>query len=198
MTIAREISTSHLRDPVLAEVAAALAQTGRVEEAIAIAREVADDDYRVTALKEITAAITRGQRFVTSRTGLSGGGPSSTVRPTADDAVTRLHGAVAPYLRRVLPDLRLRSVQYSSPGWIVAVGALHPLRILSEFIAKYRTENTTRQHQEYAFQLELLDRMPPELRDQYAPALLRMIAGIGDQVRDPGRVGHIAVNEEDG
>jgi hypothetical protein len=97
-------------------------------------------------------------------------------------------------LKSELPDLHVRSVRYASPGWIELIGALHPLKIVSDFVTRYRQENSARRRQELAFQLELLDRMTPELRDQYAPALLRSITDLGPYISDP-RVGEITVIE---
>ncbi len=67
-------------------------------------------------------------------------------------------------------------------------------RIISDFITRYRQENTARRRQELAFQLEVLDRMTPALKDKFAPAVLQAFTSLAPYVRD-SRVGPITVNE---
>jgi hypothetical protein len=84
----------------------------------------------------------------------------------------------------VTDDLRLRSVHYGSPGLMEVLGGLNPLRVIFDFVSQWRTENTSRQHQERAFTLELLDRIGPDLRDKYATELLEQINQLRPAVTD--------------
>lgn len=41
--------------------------------------------------------------------------------------------------------LQIDAISYASPGWIQLIGDLNPLKVLSEFISKWREENTQRE-----------------------------------------------------
>jgi len=68
--------------------------------------------------------------------------------------------------------LEVKSVEFSSPGWIEVIGSLNPLRVVADAVAQWRAENRERGRQSRAFQLELLDRLPPAAQAQYAAELL--------------------------
>jgi len=41
--------------------------------------------------------------------------------------------------------LRMDAISYASPGWIQMVGNWNPLKVLADFISKWRAENTKRE-----------------------------------------------------
>ena len=52
--------------------------------------------------------------------------------------------------------LLVDAISYASPGWIQLVGDWNPLRVLSEFITKWRAENTKREANRMKFDNERL------------------------------------------
>jgi hypothetical protein len=47
--------------------------------------------------------------------------------------------------RSVSQPLEIDSISYASPGWIQLIGDWNPLKVLSEFVTKWRAENTKRE-----------------------------------------------------
>jgi hypothetical protein len=68
--------------------------------------------------------------------------------------------------------LRVRSIKFESPGWVVVLGSSKPLKVVAAGIASWNDEKRERASKKRAFQLELLDRMPPSVQARYAAVLL--------------------------
>jgi hypothetical protein len=58
--------------------------------------------------------------------------------------------------RSVSQPLLVDAISYASPGWIQLIGDWNPLKVLSEFITKWRAENTKRDANVMKYQTERL------------------------------------------
>jgi hypothetical protein len=45
----------------------------------------------------------------------------------------------------VTEPLQIDAISYASPGWIQMIGDWNPIKVLAEFISKWRAENTKRE-----------------------------------------------------
>jgi len=91
--------------------------------------------------------------------------------------------------------LRVHSFQLESPGWLEVLGALQPLRIIADSIARWRSENTERRRLLHAFQLQLLSRLPPAVQARYAAGLLEQTMADTQRLAIDVRVSEVSVSD---
>jgi hypothetical protein len=75
--------------------------------------------------------------------------------------------------RTVSQPLAIDAISYASPGWLQLIGDLNPLKVLSEFITKWRAENTKREANAFKFQNDRL-RIQAELAAKLLDAAPKM------------------------
>jgi hypothetical protein len=46
------------------------------------------------------------------------------------------------------------SISYASPGWLQVIGDMNPMRVLADFITKWRAENTKREANQMKYEIE--------------------------------------------
>jgi hypothetical protein len=75
--------------------------------------------------------------------------------------------------RSVSQPLAVDAISYASPGWIQLIGDWNPLKVLSEFITKWRAENTKRDANRMKFENDRL-RIQAELAAKLLDAAPKM------------------------
>lgn len=75
--------------------------------------------------------------------------------------------------RSVSQPLQIDAISYASPGWIQLIGDWNPLKVLSEFITKWRAENTKRDANRMKFENDRL-RIQAELAAKLLEAAPKM------------------------